>query len=126
MSWPFRALALFSFALMIRWGGKARSPAMPTPTPSGTGAVTAIRIPLGATPLTTTAYVPNPVTVQIGATVTWINDDNVSHTSTSSVSVWNSGDMPPGSRFSFTFQTAGVFNYLCLVHPNMVGTITVQ
>jgi plastocyanin len=106
-------------------GGKDSSPMTPTP-PAGPPAPTTIHIPLGATPLTDTAYVPNPVTVQIGTMVTWINDDNVSHTSTSSVGLWNSGDMPPGSQFSFTFQAAGAFNYLCLVHPNMIGTITVQ
>jgi hypothetical protein len=125
MPYRFRAILVVVACVLAGCGGKDASPVTPSP-PAGPPAPMTIRIPLGATPLTTTAYVPNPATVQMGTTVTWINDDNVSHTSTSNVSVWNSGDMPPGSQFSFTFQSAGSFNYLCLIHPNMIGTITVR
>ena len=111
------ALCLMS----VTCGGGKSSPTMP----SGPAGAT-IHIPVGASPLTTTAYVPNPVNVQVGATVTWVNDDSVPHTSTSSSGGWDSGNLPPGGRFNFTFRSAGSFNYLCLVHPNMVGTVNVQ
>jgi len=107
--------------MMTSCGGGKSSPTMPS---GPTGAT--IHIPAGAAPLTTTAYAPNPVNVQVGATVTWVNDDSESHTSTSSAGAWDSGSLPPGARFSFTFQTVGSFNYQCLVHPNMVGTVNVQ
>jgi plastocyanin len=42
----------------------------------------------------------------------------------------NSGILPPTGtpgthRFTVTFPTAGVYRYICLVHTNMVGTVTV-
>jgi len=83
-------------------------------------------MPRGATSLTTTAYVPNPATVAVGGTVTWVNNDVDPHTTTSNSRVWDSSTMAPGASFSFTFRTAGSFPYVCLIHPNMVGTVVVQ
>jgi plastocyanin len=40
--------------------------------------------------------------------------------------VWDSGSVAPGGTFSMTFPTAGTFPYHCGIHPNMVGTVTVQ
>jgi len=90
------------------------------PSPTGT----TISIVAGSSNLTTTAYAPNPVTISVGGTVTWINNDAVAHTSTSNQ--WDSGTIQPGGRFSRTFQTAGSFPYRCTLHPNMIGTVDVQ
>jgi len=76
--------------------------------------------------LTTTAYSPNPITVQAGATITWVNNDLISHTSTSNGGIWSSDTIPPGGSFARTFQSAGTFQYHCAIHPNMVGTVVVQ
>jgi plastocyanin len=62
----------------------------------------------------------------VGTTVTWVNTDSVSHTSTSDGTAWNSGIVSPGGRFSFAFQTAGTFSYHCAIHPGMVGTVVVR
>jgi len=99
----------------------------PTPTPGGgTPTPVTISMPRGATLLTSTAFVPNPASVAVGATVTWVNNDVDPHTSTSTTNVWGSPTLQPGGSFSFTFQSRGSFPYLCLIHPNMVGTIVVQ
>jgi plastocyanin len=103
-------------------GGSSPTNPSPSPTPSGTP----VSIVPGSTTLTTTAYSPNPVTVALGGTVTWLNDDSVAHTSTSDSGLWNSSTLAPGARFSFRFQNAGTFTYHCSLHPNMVGTVTVQ
>lgn len=66
-----------------------------------------------------------PVVVTAGTTVTWVNNDNVTHTSTSDTGVWNS-TLAPGASFSMAFPSAGTFTYHCAIHPNMVGTVTVQ
>jgi plastocyanin len=58
--------------------------------------------------------------------VTWTNNDNTTHTSVSDGNVWNSGAIAPQASFSRTFPTAGSFPYHCSIHPNMVGTVTVQ
>jgi plastocyanin len=76
--------------------------------------------------MTTTAYTPNPITVSVGGTVTWTNNDSTSHTSTANGGAWNSGSMAPGGKFSITFSSAGSFPYHCSIHPGMVGTVTVQ
>lgn len=95
----------------------------PAPAPAGS---TTVNIPSGASTLTTTAFNPNPVTVTVGSTISWLNDDNTTHTSTADGSSWSSGNIAPGARFNFTFASAGRFTYHCQIHPNMVGTIVVQ
>jgi len=96
-----------------------------------------VRIPQGASELTEDAYTPNPVEVNAGDTVTWINDDLTSHTSTSGSSSSGSTGMfggtadspeiigPEGDTQSFMFDEAGEFEYYCTLHPNMVGTVVV-
>jgi plastocyanin len=66
------------------------------------------------------------VNVTAGTTVTWMNTDSVSHTSTSDASGWDSGIVRPGGQFSVPFQTAGTFKYHCAIHPGMVGTVVVR
>ena len=71
------------------------------------------------------SYNPNPVEVKVGETVTWINDDSVIHTATSTDGTFDSGIMRNGQSFSYTFDTAGEYPYYCTLHPNMVGTVVV-
>jgi plastocyanin len=85
-----------------------------------------VGIPIGASSLTTTAYVPDAITVSVGTTVKWINNDAVAHTASSQNNLWDSGDIQPGATSSHTFQSTGSFPYYCVYHPRMVGTITVQ
>jgi len=66
------------------------------------------------------------VSVAVGGSVTWVNNDNVTHTSTANNASWNSGSIAPGSQFTTTFATAGSYTYHCAIHPGMVGTINVQ
>jgi plastocyanin len=39
---------------------------------------------------------------------------------------FDSGRMAPGATFDFTFAEPGEYPYFCLLHPNMVGTVTVH
>jgi plastocyanin len=71
------------------------------------------------------SYNPNPLEVNVGETVTWINDDSVIHTATSTDGTFDSGIMRNGQSFSYTFDTAGEYPYYCTLHPNMVGTVVV-
>jgi len=72
------------------------------------------------------AFNPASITVKAGTTVTWTNYDMMTHTVTADNDSFNSGDILSGSTFSFTFSTAGTFNYHCTIHPLMKGTITVN
>lgn len=127
---PARLAIALIFAVAAASCGSSSSPSSPsspaptpTPAPATPGAVSIVS---GATSLTTTAYNPNPITVSVGGTVTWVNHDSITHTSTANDGSWNSGSMAPGASFSKTFQSAGTFQYHCAIHPNMIGTVTVQ
>ncbi len=119
------ATTLSAGLLAIGCGDSSSSPATPTPNPSPTpaGSATSVSIPQNASGLTLTAFNPNPITVSVGTTVRWTNTDSVAHTSTSNSAGWDSGTLPAGAHFDFTFQTAGTFPYHCAIHPGMVGTI---
>jgi plastocyanin len=94
----------------------------PTSAPAGSTTVT---IANGAFNQTTTAFGQNPLTIAVGTTISWFNNDNTTHTSTADVNQWSSGNILPGGRFNYTFASAGRFTYHCQIHPNMVGTIIV-
>ena len=105
----------------------APSPDPAPPAPSGQPSASSfVSIPAGAAALGTAAFSPDDADVAVGSTVTWTNTDSVAHTSTSDASGWNSGTLNPGARFSFTFQTAGRFQYHCAIHPGMVGSVIVH
>ena len=73
------------------------------------------------------AFVPAEVTVSVGGTVTWTNNDSVAHDVTAdSFSSGEPGGMAPGDTFEHTFEEAGNFDYVCTVHPGMEGTVTVE
>jgi plastocyanin len=72
-------------------------------------------------------YSPQVIHVVIGvnSTVTWESRSISYDTVTSRTGVFGSGPIPPGGSFTFTFQTPGTYNYYCLYHPWMVGTVIV-
>jgi len=99
----------------------------PTPAPvSSSGPTVTANIPVGASALRTMAFGANPLVVSVGTTVVWQNNDTIAHTSTSNLSGWNSGTIAPGQSFRFTFTSPGTFTYFCTIHPDMLGTVTVQ
>lgn len=69
------------------------------------------------------AFSPSNLAVAKGTTVTWTNKDSVGHTVTSGS--FDSGTVPNGGTFSFTFTQDGTYGYHCSIHPSMTGTITV-
>lgn len=71
-------------------------------------------------------YKPKDVDIEVGTTVTWVNNGAQTHTVTDDDGAFDSGDMAPGDKFTFTFKKAGVYNYKCTPHPWMTGKITVS
>jgi plastocyanin len=124
-------LAGVSFALMfaVACGNDNSTPPTipsPTPTPAPGGATSAVTIQAGAEALGNRACAPAELTVDLGTTIAWTNNDSVAHTSTSDAPGWNSGIIAPRATYSATFQTAGTFPYHCSIHPGMVGMLTVR
>ena len=70
------------------------------------------------------SFAPASVTVNVGESVTWVNNGQAPHNAV--------GDgvstplLQSGESDSQTFSSAGTFSYICTIHPQMKGTVTVQ
>jgi plastocyanin len=76
-------------------------------------------------------FSPSTLSISVGDTVRWINQDAIIHTVTSTGSSgsnieFDSGNLGKGESFSLTFETAGTVGYKCSVHPTMLGTIIIE
>ena len=71
-------------------------------------------------------YVPDSLTVNVGETVTWRNDDDHDHTVIADDKSFKSGNINPDDTFEYKFTKAGTFKYSSKYHPRMKGTITVE
>ena len=70
-------------------------------------------------------FSPGELTINVGDTVTWTNDDDSPHTVTADDGQFDSGNMGEGATWSFTFTEAGTYDYKCNYHSSMTATITV-
>ena len=70
------------------------------------------------------AFSPASLTVKVGDSVTWKNDDSTAHTV--AFAAFDSGSIAPGASYSHKFDSAGTFDYKCSIHPSMTGTVIVQ
>ena len=81
---------------------------------------------------TNECYIPYEVSISVGDTVTWSNDDTAAHTVTSGTpadgpdGTFDSSLFMAGNEYSVTFDTAGEYDYFCMVHPWMTGKIQVS
>ncbi|AFV22489.1 blue (type 1) copper domain-containing protein [Methanolobus psychrophilus R15] len=71
-------------------------------------------------------FLPQDIRVSVGDTVTWANDDRVTHTVTADNGGFDSGELEPSETFSYTYEQEGIFGYSCTIHPGMIGTVTVK
>jgi plastocyanin len=111
------------------WGVSLRRSIAPTPSRAGA-------LPSSPTATTTAARVsidnfvfdPKELVVTAGATVTWVNTDDVAHTVTSTAAppLFDSKTLRTNDKFSFEFKTPGVYDYFCRAHPYMTGKIIVK
>ena len=76
-------------------------------------------------------YIPSSISITAGHSVVWNNIDTAAHTVTSGSSsegpdeLFDSGLFLNGATFEYTFHEPGSYDYFCIVHPWMVGTISV-
>ena len=73
-------------------------------------------------------YAPKELTVKVGQTVTWVNQETIEHNV-----VAEEADPPIRSqlfgkdgKFTYKPTQAGTISYVCTVHPGMDGTLTVE
>jgi len=70
-------------------------------------------------------YNPDPVRVQAGGKVTWLNQDSAPHTATAEDGSFDTGTLEEGKLKSETFKQAGTYDYICQIHPEMHGVVEV-
>jgi amicyanin len=73
------------------------------------------------------AFSPAALTITAGTQVTWTNRDDIPHTV---VVLGSSGvrshALDTDQTFSYTFDKAGTYQYICGLHPNMHGQVIVN
>lgn len=70
-------------------------------------------------------YEPGALTVNRGDTVVWMNKDPFPHTVTANAA-FDSHDIAAGKSWKYTARKPGEYAYVCTLHPNMKGTLTVK
>ena len=71
-------------------------------------------------------YVPPSLTVNVGDTVVWKNEDTVPHTATDRGKSFDSGSIVSGASWSYVVNKKGSYSYYCTFHPNMNGKLIVR
>ena len=71
-------------------------------------------------------FTPNELTVAVGTTVKWVNHDDIPHTVVEKKTSFRSKALDTDDAYSFTFASAGEFDYFCGLHPHMVGKVIVK
>jgi plastocyanin len=135
-------LALLALALGLSSAcGSYTAPSNMQNPPPPAASANDITIAIGASQLTTTAFSPNPKVVSLSGnpsvSVRWVNKDisggsyatgtTTSHNIASDNGAFaTSGALGGNATYSATFTAAGSYPYHCAIHPNMVGTVTVN
>lgn len=100
-------------------GGGEEAAGGNAPAPSGD----AVRA--GKVEIVDFTYDPDPVTIEAGGKVTWINRDSEPHTATADDGSFDTGTLDEGKLKSESFKEPGTFTYTCTIHPDMQGTLEV-
>jgi plastocyanin len=113
---------VFYFALVVLSGIifiYSCSKSYNSPTPMTTGAAASVSI-------VNMAFSPDTLKIKAGTTVSWMNNDGMTHTVTSTSGLFNSGNLAAGLTYKYTFSAAGTYAYYCVIHPTMMGVVVVN
>jgi plastocyanin len=129
------ALALTTFALVLAGcgsddsttsdevtteeGSEAPSSGASAPAPSGDAARSE------KVSIVEFAYDPDPVTIEEGGKVIWVNRDSAPHTATADDGSFDTGTIEQDKLKSESFKQPGTYTYFCEIHPDMHGTVEV-
>jgi amicyanin len=100
---------------------------MQSPPPSASPTAADSPAPQGGTAVSITDFKFDPatLTVPVGTTVTWTNQDEEPHTIAAKDGSFHSPGMDSHGTYSFTFTTPASYDYICSIHPFMTGTVVV-
>jgi plastocyanin len=114
------AVALAIVAMLAAFGCSSTATTTPATAPAASTGPSSFAAGVS---IVNMAFAPLQVTVKVGETVQWTNNDTVAHTVTGAD--FDSGQLAPGAIYTHTFTKPGVFNYKCTNHPTMLGSVTV-
>jgi plastocyanin len=70
-------------------------------------------------------FMPAEVSVPVGTTVVWVNNDDEPHTVTAQQKQFKSKPLDKNDTFSVAFDKPGEYPYFCSIHPFMIGVVKV-
>jgi len=71
------------------------------------------------------SFAPNHIKVPVGTTVTWTETGVFPHTATDNNGAFDSKTLQRGEKYSFKFDKVGTYDYVCVIHPFMIGQVEV-
>ncbi len=71
-------------------------------------------------------FAPPELTVAVGTTVKWVNHDDIPHNIVEKNKTFRSKALDTDNSYTYTFASAGTFDYFCGLHPHMVGKVIVK
>ena len=95
------------------------------PRPSSTAGLPRPSTPTVDVEMQDYVFAPASVEIEVGTTVRWTNRGQAPHTATADDGSFDTGQIAFGASAGHVFASAGTFTYLCTLHPDMRGTITV-
>lgn len=70
------------------------------------------------------SFNPEYINISMGDTVKWINKDKQTHSVNSYTDLFDSGKLDQNDSYSFKFSGEGTYNYFCIGHPYMKGSVS--
>jgi len=111
-------------------------PTIPQPEPEPIPTTITVKILSGSHSVgcvkTNSCFSPSDIIIKKGTTVTWTNEDDVTHTVLSGIpemgpeGIFEDDEILSGETFSYTFELAGIYQYYDVLHPWMVGIVLVK
>ena len=69
---------------------------------------------------------PPELSIAVGTTVKFVNHDDIPHSVVDKNKAFRSKALDTDDSFTFTFASAGTYDYFCGLHPHMTGKIIVK
>ena len=107
------------------------TPSPPSP-PRGTDITVGVGTSTPGCEFSNSCYIPSTYRVKSGSEISWYNADTAAHTVTAGnpadgpSGMFDSGLFMSGQSYSIKLDRAGTYDYFCMVHPWMLGTVVVS
>jgi plastocyanin len=124
MALPTLAVAVLAMATVALSGDTTPTNAAAAPPAAASRPAAGERV---AVEMRNVAFGPRALTVKVGQTIVWSNEDRVPHdVVATSGATFDSGHLDAGGTFAYRAKAAGTIEYVCTLHQGMDGTIVVR